>query len=250
MKSHYKELYPREELKELVHSFWLHENPSDELRPMTVCPDSMFKIILVVQNNQIKKYFMSGFWTGPLNFSVLPNAKIYGCRLKILAPEYLLETEVASALDSFKDLDTTYLNIENFDLTSFNSIVERWQDELLKIKPNKTIPGNKLRLSQLLYSVKGDISASEVSDQIFWENRQINRYLNKYIGMSLKRYLNIQKVYASYAHIRDGNFFPEKGYFDQAHFIREVKKHTNENPSRLHGEMDDKYIQLKNIEKQ
>ena len=37
--------------------------------------------------------------------------------------------------------------------------------------------------------------------------------------------LNIQKCYDAYLQIRDGKFYPEKGYYDQAHFIREIKKH-------------------------
>jgi AraC-like DNA-binding protein len=97
--------------------------------------------------------------------------------------------------------------------------------------------------------MEGDISAEEVSNQIFWSNRQINRYLNKYLGVSLKKYLNIQKCYAAYIQIREGRFFPEKGYYDQAHFIREIKKHTNQTPKELYQEQNDRFIQLKNIDK-
>ena len=75
----------------------------------------------------------------------------------------------------------------------------------------------------------------------------MGRYLNKYLGVSLKTYLNIQKVYAAYIQIRNGEFFPNDGFYDQAHFIREIKKHTGETPSTLHGNLDDRFIQLKNI---
>jgi len=111
------------------------------------------------------------------------------------------------------------------------------------------VEGKKLQLSQLLYQVEGNISAEEVSNQIAWSNRQINRYLNRYLGVSLKTYLNIQKVYNAYIQIRDGKFFPEKGYFDQAHFIREVKKHTNKTPKELYKEQHDRFVQLKHKQK-
>ena len=71
------------------------------------------------------------------------------------------------------------------------------------------------------------------------------RYLNKHIGISLKKYLNIQKCYRAYLQIREGQFFPEKGFFDQAHFIREVKKHTGHTPTFLHQGINDQFIQLK-----
>ncbi|MEM9706744.1 MAG: NAD(P)-dependent oxidoreductase, partial [Pseudomonadota bacterium] len=35
----------------------------------------------------------------------------------------------------------------------------------------------------------------------------------------------------SYIQIREGRFFPEKFYYDRAHFVREIKKHTGEAPS-------------------
>ena len=95
--------------------------------------------------------------------------------------------------------------------------------------------------------MNGNISASEVSRQIFWTNRQINRYLNKYLGVSLKTYLNIQKIYEAYTHVADGKFFPEQDYFDQAHFIREIKKHTGETPRTLHKHKNDRFIQLSNV---
>ena len=84
---------------------------------------------------------------------------------------------------------------------------------------------------------------------MFWTNRQINRYLNKYLGVSLKKYLNIQKCYESYIQIRQSFFSPEKDYFDQAHFIKEIIKHTGETPTTLYKEQNDRFIQLKNIKR-
>ena len=248
-KSTYKEIKPSHELQEFVHSFWMHKNHSDKFVAATIFPDSYFKIIFIVKNSEIINYFMTGLWSEQKEFSFPPNATVYGCRLKLLAPEFLIGNEIASIQNKLKQLDLSYLNIENFNLSEFETIVKQWEVELLKIKSEKIIPGNKMRLSQLLYKVNGDISAFEVSEQIYWANRQINRYLNKYLGVSLKTYLNIQKCYDSYIQIREGRFYPEKDYFDQAHFIREVKKHTGKTPRILNELQNDQFIQLKNIQK-
>ncbi len=243
----YREIEPIEKLKNLVHSFWMHKNISNEPEHLTIVPDSYLKIVFVVINGKVEKYFLTGLWIRENTFITPPNAINYGCRLKILAPEYLLQREAASILQDFKQLDLSYLNLKYFDLSSFENIVHQWETELLKIKSPKTITGNKLRLSQLLDEIKGDAAAKEISQQIFWTNRQINRYLNKYIGVSLKKYLNIQKAYHSYIQIREGRFFPEKYYYDRAHFVREIKKHTGEAPSELHKLQNDRFIQIKNI---
>ncbi len=246
-KQTYREIQPIKKLDHLVHSFWMHCNTSDKPEEKTIVPDSYLKIVFVVRDKKIERYFMTGLWIQEKTIITPPNATNFGCRLKILAPEFLLQREVASILQSFIQLDLSFLNLKHFDLSTFDNIVHQWQGELLNIKSPKEIPANKLRLSQLLDKKKGDITAKEVSNQIFWTNRQINRYLNKYLGVSLKKYLNIQKAYQSYIQIREGKFFPEKYYFDQAHFIREVKKHTGATPSELHKQQNDRFIQLKNI---
>ncbi|MEM8527614.1 MAG: hypothetical protein AAGG68_23430 [Bacteroidota bacterium] len=246
----YQEIKPIEALKDVVHSFWMHRNTTDRPQQLTIVPDSYFKIVFVVQNGQIVQYFMTGLWIRENQFITPPNAINFGCRLKILAPEYLIQREIASILQDTRPLNLSYLHLNNFDLSSFEDIVEQWQTELLNIKSPKSITGNKLRLSQLLDKIGGELTAKEVSEQIFWTNRQINRYLNKYLGISLKRYLNIQKAYQSYIQIREGRFFPERFYFDRAHFVREIKKHTGEPPSRLYELQNDRFIQIKNIQQQ
>ena len=243
----YKELKPSKHLQDFIHSFWTHKNPDDEPQEMTISPDSFFKIIFFVQDDRIIHYFMTGIWTEQKDFIIPPRTSSFGCRLKILAPEYLIDEEISSLLNSFKQLDLSYLNLNRFNLIDFQFIVKQWEAELSKLNPNKPVQASKLRLSQLLYTANGSLSATEVSNQIYWSNRQINRYLNKYIGISLKKYLNIQKIYASYLQIRQGELFPEKNYFDQAHFIREVKKHTGETPKTLYLKQNDRFIQLKHI---
>lgn len=248
-KSTYRELYPREELDDVIHSFWCHHNPMNEPEPLTIAPDSFFKIIILVRNNQIIKYFMTGLWTCQKDFTIPPNTLVYGCRLRILAPEYLIDREISSIMDNYLQLDTAFLNAQLFNLEDFDVLVEQWQKELIQIKPSKEISGNKLRLSQLLYKMNGHISAVDVSNQIFWSNRQINRYLNKYLGVSLKKYLNIQKCYDAFIQIREGEFYPNDDYFDQAHFIKEMKKHTGKTPKGLFQGINDRFLQLKNIKR-
>ncbi len=246
-RSTYRERKPIAQLSPFIHSFWTHQNGSDSPETITIVPDSYFKIVFLVQDDRILTYFMTGLWFEPRDFTFPPHSTSYGCRLKILAPEYLLQEEVASIAESLKPLDLSYLNISEMRSLSFDEIVVRWQKDFLKIKSNRDIHPQKIRLCNLLDEMNGAISATEVSRQIYWSSRQINRYLNKYLGTSLKKYLNVQRCYKAYIQIREGRFFPEDQYSDQSHFIREIKKYTGHTPRILYELKNDRFVQLKNI---
>ncbi len=246
----YRQINPSEKLTDFVDSYWQHINHTDAPKVVTISPDSFFKVIVEVIDDKIVAYFLTGLWPKETEVVIPKDATVYGIKFKILAPEYIFQREVAPLLYSHIELDLDFWNMRDFKFDTFEKVVEQIEDVLIsKLANSKNIEGKKLQLSQLLYRVEGNISAEEVSNQIAWSNRQINRYLNKYLGVSLKTYLNIQKIYNAYIQIREGRFHPDKGYFDQAHFIREVKKHTNKTPKELYKEQHDRFVQLKYIQK-
>lgn len=248
IKFNYKK--PSKPLDDFVHIYWEHTNHSGETNNLTIFPDSFFKLIFIFQNGKLIANFMTGLWTNEMEFKTPPNTTLYGIKFKILAPEYIFQKEIASIILSHKDLSPNFININNIDFQSLDNFVEHIEGLLLErlSKAKKRIKAHKLQLSQLLYVVNGNITVEEISNQINWSTRQINRYLNKYLGISLKSYLNIQKCYSSYFHIRDGEFYPTNEYFDQPHFIREIKKHTGKTPKELFKSKNDRFIQLRFIQ--
>ncbi len=246
----YNEIYPSKELDDFVSLYFEACNLSDIPEKITICPDGYFKLIIQILDGKIISYFLTGLWINEVEIVIPPKVTTYGIKFKIIAPEYILKREIKSVLNSVEQLNSSYFGIKDLKLTSFNDIVTQLEKILYEKLPSKNqILGNRLRLSQFLYGNYEDIQANEVARQIYWSHRQINRYLNKYTGITLKKYLNIQKCYRSYLHIREGEFFPEKGFFDQAHFIREVKKHTGHTPKILFQKQNDQFIQLRNIKK-
>lgn len=245
----YRQISPSKELQDFVEIYWEYKNLDDSPNKMTILPDSFFKLIVYITKGKTTAYFLTGIWTKDIEITVPSQGIVYGIKFKILAPEYIFKEEIASLLLSHRDLSTNFFNIKSIDFDSFENIVNNFEKILItQLNTGKPVESRKLQLSQLLYKMKGEISANEVSKQIYWENRQINRYLNKYLGISLKKYLNMQKLYAAYIQIREGRFFPEKGYYDQPHFIRETKKYTGKTPKELFQEQNDRFIQLKNIQ--
>lgn len=246
----YTELYPSEILADYVASYFEVKNLSNNTDEVTICPDSYFKLIIQLKEGKISSYFLTGIWTKEIDMAVLPDVITYGIRFKIIAPEYIFNREIKSILDTVEQLNTDYFDMSKVTFSTFPKIIEQFEEILIERLPKKdTVRGNRKRLNQFLYSHYEDIKASDVADQIFWSQREINRYLSKYIGISLKKYLSIQKCYRAYFQIREGEFFPEKGFFDQAHFIREVKKHTGKTPTQLYQGQNDQFIQLKNMKR-
>ncbi|MEM6720192.1 MAG: DUF6597 domain-containing transcriptional factor [Bacteroidota bacterium] len=246
----YEEIYPSEVLQDFVGMYWMAKNLAAEVHKITICPDGYFKLILQVVDGKIVSYFLTGLWTKEVEVVIQPKMITYGIKFKIIAPEYIFKRSIKPILNSVEQLSLDFFGADTFPVESFAEVAKSFEKVLLTHCPKQEeIRSNRLRLSQFLYVTHGDIQASEVANQIFWSQREINRYLNKYIGISLKKYLNIQKCYRAYLDIREGEFFPEKGFFDQAHFIREVKKHTGETPRTLYKKQNDQFIQLKNIKK-
>jgi len=247
----YSQLSPCHELKDVVDSYWEHKNHHQEGRKMTIFPDSFFKLIVVLIEGKIKTIFLTGLWPQESEFVAPPQATIYGIRFNVLAPEYIFQREIASLLQARHVLAPDFWGINTFSFENFEEVVAQFEAVLLgRLQKNDPLEAKKQDLAHLLYQAKGSIGAEELTNQVAWSHRQINRYLNKYIGVSLKKYINIQKCYAAYIQIREGKFFPEKDYFDQPHFIREVKKHTGHTPKELYQDPDDQFIQLRDIQEE
>jgi len=247
-KRKYVHLSPSHQLSDFVDSYWEHKNLTDKYYGYTIFPDSFFKVIIHLVDGKLKSCFMTGLWTKEIEIKIPARATVYGIKFKLLAPEYLLKREVASILQSQQDLELDFWNVKSMNFENFDLVVQQIEEILTSQLANK-IEDKKLNLSQLLYKMQGNITVEEVAKQVGWSRRQINRYLNKYLGVSLKPYLNIQKVYAAYIPIREGKFFPGEEFYDQSHFIKEIKKHTSKTPKELYQEQSDRFIQLKNIKK-
>lgn len=246
----YIQLAPSSELNDFVELYWEHQNLAKSPNKMTIFPDSFFKLIIEISNGKTVAYFLTGLWTKNIEIIVPAKTTVYGIKFKILAAEYIFKEEISSLLSSQRELTIDFLKFDSLTFDSLKNVAIQFDKILIEcLQNNPQISSKKLNLSEILYKRNGNVSVEEVSKYTNWENRQINRYFTKFIGVSLKKYLNIQKVYAAYIQICEGRFFPDNGYYDQPHFIREIKKHTGQTPKELFARQNDRFIQLKHIKK-
>jgi AraC-like DNA-binding protein len=242
----YKEIKVDGFLSNLVKCFWMSENAEIEVEH-TILPDGYFDLIVEVTDEKIREIKLTGLWSKPMNVKIERNVTFLSIRFKPLASEYLFDLDFKSLLNGtiilpfhFWDLNTLKsINFDCFIVHATNFIHK-------KIENEEDIDDRKIQLFDVIYQ-KEIFLVKDISENIFWNSRQINRYFNKQYGISLKSYLNITRCKTAYKSIAKNIEQPQSDYFDQAHFIKEIKKYTGVSPKELAKNKNDRFIQLSTL---
>ncbi len=239
----YKEIKPDGFLKNFIHTFWAYETSEADMEH-TIIPDGYFDLIAEFENDTLKLVKLTGVWTKSVHVNISKCTKILAVRFKLLAAEYLLQHEIKSILNTTRNLPLTFWNIDRYlsnDFEKFSAEISSRLENL--IQHLKELDNRKLQLFELVYSNQNH-SVDELSNEIFWSSRQINRYFNGQFGFSLKTFLSIVRCNASYKAIAKGDLLPDDNFFDQSHFIKEIRKHTGTTPRELSQNQNVRFLQL------
>lgn len=239
---------PEPALADFVESFWILENLSDEAKEIVVLPDGSFDVFFGYAANEPFHVTLSGITTESSQAILAPRTVMYAISFKFLALEYILNTSVANAVNAVRYLRNDFLKIHKEDLNGLDVFVKQ-VSHALQEHLHVSVDNRKHKLSQSIYNSKGSISIQEAADACGWSSRQINRYFQQWVGISLKNYLTILRFRASFTQIKSGKLFPEQHYADQAHFIRDVKKFAGVVPKVLSRNKDDRFIQFSLLKK-
>jgi AraC-like DNA-binding protein len=239
----YRELPANGFLNNFIQCFWEYETADTEIEH-TILPDGYFDLVTEFKKGVLTEVKLTGVWTKPITVTIPKSTKILAIRFKLIAAEYLFKQHLRSILDSTKPLPFSFWGIEvaNFDdLEKFASIISNQANA--SIKHLKEIDNRKLKLFQHIYLDKNG-SVEALSQRISWSARQINRYFKNQFGFTLKMFINIVRCNAAYQNIAKGEIFPQGDFFDQSHFIKEIKRYTGSTPKELHKNKNDRFLQL------
>ena len=246
----YQEINPDNFLTEFVRRFWRFDNLTSETLNYTILPDGYFDLIIRITANRVNSITLFGLWTKELEVIVPADTIIIGICFKPLAAEYILQDTIADTLNSFKTLPSNFWNINNIRLDNFKIWTDEVTNEMSQnFKKVSAFDNRKQNLFKLLFQSNGSLIVDELSKQTFWSSRQINRYFKNKFGLTLKTYSNILRCASAYTDIREGDLFPKLDFYDQAHFIKEIKKHTGSNPKELHKNKNDRFLQFSTLSK-
>jgi AraC-like DNA-binding protein len=160
-----------------------------------------------------------------------------------LGLEYILNEPIADILNRGKLMPDDFWGFDSRDLDNFELFCQKVSKKILSLVPEK-IDERKKKLFELIFAADGEISIKELSEKIFWSQRQVNRYFNKQFGLSLKAYCEILRFQASLSHIKEGNLYPQLNFTDQSHFIKEIRKLSGVSPKELFKNQNDRFLQF------
>jgi AraC-like DNA-binding protein len=244
----YEEINPEKTLTDFVKRFWKFSNPTADTQHYTILPDGYFDLIIKITANKLDCITLFGLWTKEIEVVLPADTIVIGICLKPLAAEYILQENIADTLNNFKPLANDFWGINNLQFDDFKSWTAEVSNQMLEnIKKVSSFDNRKQNLFNLLFQSNGSLTVDELSKQTYWSSRQINRYFKNKFGLTLKSYSNILRCASSYTDIREGDLFPKQDFYDQAHFIKEIKKHTGFKPKELHQNKNDRFLQFSTL---
>jgi AraC-like DNA-binding protein len=243
MKVTIKSALPNHSISHLVHSFWMLENKTGKNIPSTVLPNGMVDMAWIKINKGNWQTSLRGIDTIPGQVMIPADAKIFTIGFKLLAVEYLPGHSIKDLLNKGQTVTHDAWQFEEHDLANLESFSDKATQKIKSIS-TENIDSRKKKLFELIYSSQGSISVQQLSENVFWSSRQINRYFNQQFGISPKAYCNIIRLGSSFKHISEGRLFPEQNFADQNHFIKEIKKYAGVTPKELSKNKDDRFIDI------
>jgi len=242
-KLEYSCLRPDNTLKNIVESIWMVKNHSDEEKEGIIVPDGKIDLFLLADENGNFEIFVAGICSVPITKPPFPKSTMFAISFYPIAAEYIFKQSFAELNNTKKALPTDYWGFSKDDLNDFNLFYHK-SIRVISSFLSKEIDDRKKKLFTLIHSSKGGITVKELEENVFWSSRQMNRYFHKWLGVTLKTYLNIIRFSNSLKQLKNGDFYPQLDYADQSHFIREVKKFAGVKPIILNKNENDRFIQF------
>ena len=239
-----KIIQPESALSGFVESFWMLANNSDQNKDTAIMPDGRVDVLFSYSDTEPFNIMLMNLDRQSSQVVLSAKTIIFAVSFKLIAVEYILETSIAGQFNIPVQLPDNFWDISINDLNNFENFVTKVSEKIRNILKGKKVDDKKRILFEYIYSSNGSMTVKELSEKSCWTSRQINRYFNQYIGISLKEYCTILRFQAALPQIKKGKFFPEQNFADQAHFIKAIKKHSGLTPKELNKNKNDRFIQL------
>ncbi|MBS1636880.1 MAG: helix-turn-helix transcriptional regulator [Bacteroidetes bacterium] len=240
---YYKFVKPDKLLNDFVENIGMFHNKSDTAKEVVIMPDGRVDLFFSKSASEPFHITLMGLETFPEQISISPHTLAFVISFKPLAVEYILHTSIADHLDSARNLPDDFWNFNEHDLKDFDAFYKKASLKIKQLLP-EDLDERKRRLFEFIYASKGSMKVAGLSENVGWSSRQINRYFNQQLGLSLKVFCKILRFRASLEHIAQGKLFPELDFTDQNHFIKEIKKFSGVVPKELSKNKNDRFILL------
>lgn len=238
----YQLMKPEAALAEFVYCFSSLKNLSGYNEGIII-PNGKIDLIFSKTSDNRFQIILMGLETKPKPMPKQIIETFFAVSFNPLALEYILHQSIAEFVDSGKELPNNFWDFTVADLTDFEAFCQKASKKIKSLLPDQ-IDQRKQKLFQLIFATDGEMPIKELSGKVHWNERQINRYFNQHLGISLKTYCKILRFQASLFHIKEGKLSPQLNFTDQSHFIKEIKKLSGVSPKELFKNQNDRFLQF------
>ncbi len=219
-------------------------NDVSKIEKGIIIPNGRIDLMWCKTENQNWEVLLMGLETQAKEMRQGNIETFYSISFNPLALEYILKESIADVLNVAKNLPADFWNFEVDKVIDFDDFCAKASAKIKSLIPTK-IDERKRQLFRLIFEKDGNINVKELSEKVIWSERQINRYFNQNLGVSLKSYCNILRFQACLPYIQKGQLAPQFDNFtDQSHFIKEIKKLSGVSPKELSKNENDRFLQF------
>jgi AraC-like DNA-binding protein len=244
------EYKPDKALSKYIDAYWttstdaLH-TPGPKVTYPDGCSDLVVnlgqKTLLVNGTMSLKPgvIYLGGTQRGPINFISMPDSKFYGIRFKPGGFGVFFGMPLYEATGQFIELSLKELafisNCENLQVTI--ALTDAFFLQRLSSKSDRI-----LSITEDLYLTNGAITIDNLAKRHCIGFRSLERLFKNNVGLTPKELSKIIRFQSVLKRLEDKNFNDDflqlafdMGYYDQSHFINEIKAFTGRTPSQLHS---------------
>lgn len=202
-----------------------------------ILPDACIDIVIDFSNHSI---CFAGFSRETVPFLLNQTVDFMGVRLKPGAFYLLYGIEAFQVMDHSIDFFQLEKNTNLEDIFTLQQLEERllFFQKYLQTKIQKQRDRSQIVMVDLLYQSPRDKSVVEIAEGFGYTKRHLTRLFKKYYGISPKVLLNILRLHLCLTLLLEGGQSIDEimeicGFYDQSHFIKEIKKYTGFSPLEL-----------------
>lgn len=199
-----------------------------------ILPDACIDIII---NFVDKTIYFSGYSKETMPFVLNQCIDYMGVRLKPGAFYAIFKIEADRVMDHAIPLSKEEAIYDILDISDLQGRLTVFKNYLLS-KIQHVPCTDFILIVEQLYQEPKDQSVQMIAQRFGYDPRHLYRLFKKHYGVSPKVLLNILRLHLSLSFMLDdhqhfSDFIWRCGFYDQAHFIKEVKRYTGFSPLQL-----------------
>jgi len=223
-------------LKGIVHSYL--QIKTSRPTPYPIIPDGMQAIFISTESIQL-----SGAQAQALDLQIQQSGEYFGIRFYPGALRHFFHLNLAEISGEF--VDHHYLPCSTlpqlhetiYQQNSFSQRANACEQWLLQHLAPQSFDRFDLALKQI-YQFTGNIEITRLANTTGISNRHLNRLFQQHTGLSTKAFAQVIRIQSAckqlfHSPTNSLEIADRLGFFDQAHLLREYKRHLRLNPRSL-----------------